>query len=677
MITLCVMAKNEQNIIGRMISSCVGVVDAVALADTGSTDGTIESVREVCRNHNLPLIVREDNFVDFSHNRNLALDNARSMAQKLATESSLGMSEQWILLMDADHVFSTSSMENLKTSIPFNGKSDAETIAYYLKQKNGFLEYQNIRLVRADIIAHYEGRTHEYINVNRQQGSIKTIIHAWINDINDGGCKSDKSVRDKKMLFQELNDNPKNTRSMFYLANTLRDMGLGRDAEYWYEKRIKSGGWEEETYIAALERARLCLKRNAQGSLESLWALFASRPDRSEPLANICWQALNSGDHKRAVAIARLGTAIPMPKDGLFIESNVYAWQFHQALAIGCYKASEIELGRKTCDYLHFEMNSPYKYNALQNAVWYAQKLDAEAKPFPFTPPDGYVAMNPSIARMSNGNFFAIIRCVDFRIDGNGIYHYINGSFRTRNFALEYSDKFEPKGQAVELEYHSKNATNIGPEDCRIFQVVNGQIKVLATVAHEDERGIIQSLKVHEITWSRSGELISDHVFESPRKHEKNWLPITGSCSILYDYGTVLGGYERPIKDPRWMQDLTSDKLRHQYEMDLSGLRGGSSLVKWYSGDGWIYVAHEVCQLPGQKKRTYLHRFVHMDSNVVIQRMSHPFYFCEKGIEFCSGLERDVGELILSFGVNDAKAMYARIGLNKVEEMLSEGVRVR
>ena len=41
-ISLCMIAKNEEKVIGRAIDSCKEVVDEIILVDTGSEDRTVE-----------------------------------------------------------------------------------------------------------------------------------------------------------------------------------------------------------------------------------------------------------------------------------------------------------------------------------------------------------------------------------------------------------------------------------------------------------------------------------------------------------------------------------------------------------------------------------------------------------------------------------------------------------
>ena len=41
-ISLCLIAKNEEEVIGRCIESVIDIIDEIIVVDTGSTDKTIE-----------------------------------------------------------------------------------------------------------------------------------------------------------------------------------------------------------------------------------------------------------------------------------------------------------------------------------------------------------------------------------------------------------------------------------------------------------------------------------------------------------------------------------------------------------------------------------------------------------------------------------------------------------
>ena len=86
---LNMIVKNESRIITRMFDSLVSIIDTYCICDTGSTDNTIEIIKNYFDKKGIPGKVVEEPFKNFCHNRNFAL------------KACLGMSE-YVLLMDAD-----------------------------------------------------------------------------------------------------------------------------------------------------------------------------------------------------------------------------------------------------------------------------------------------------------------------------------------------------------------------------------------------------------------------------------------------------------------------------------------------------------------------------------------------------------------------------------------------
>ena len=89
--SLCLnmIVKNESKIITRLFDSVVTIIDSYCICDTGSTDDTVQIIRDYFSKKNIPGLIVSEPFKNFCHNRNFALNSA------------LGLSD-YIFLMDAD-----------------------------------------------------------------------------------------------------------------------------------------------------------------------------------------------------------------------------------------------------------------------------------------------------------------------------------------------------------------------------------------------------------------------------------------------------------------------------------------------------------------------------------------------------------------------------------------------
>ena len=58
-----------------------------------------------------------------------------------------------------------------------------------------------------------------------------------------------KYARDADLLLAEVERNPEDARSVFYLAQSYFDLGDFANARKWYARRVEMGGWDEEVYL--------------------------------------------------------------------------------------------------------------------------------------------------------------------------------------------------------------------------------------------------------------------------------------------------------------------------------------------------------------------------------------------------------------------------------------------
>ena len=91
-ICLNMIVKNEEKIIERMLESVYKIIDYFVICDTGSTDNTIEIIKNFFLKHrNIKGVVMKKTFENFEYNRNHALKFCEGFGD-------------YILLLDADHI---------------------------------------------------------------------------------------------------------------------------------------------------------------------------------------------------------------------------------------------------------------------------------------------------------------------------------------------------------------------------------------------------------------------------------------------------------------------------------------------------------------------------------------------------------------------------------------------
>lgn len=649
---LNMIVRDEAPIIERCLASVVPIIDCWSITDTGSTDGTPDIIRSFFKERGIAGWLHRGAFENFSQARNDALERANRDADW----------DGWFLLADAD-------MELVVENDNFARALDGAVFGR-LMQRMGALEYWNTRLLKRGAKARYVGATHEYLDVEGDQCDLRG---AWFIDHACGSSRAGKFERDVRLLTRELEQDPQNGRSWFYLGQSLKDLGKPREAADAYAQRVKLGGWPEETWRAKLEQAR-CL-RNAgddNGFVANALLAYDMRPHRAEPLYDLAQYYRDKGKNELAVMFAERGMAISYPhQDALFIESAVYSELLKSEFSIAAfYDPKTNPQGREVCDELALsrDVSRETRDQARRNLWFYARKLDQiapsfTAKRIDWTPPEGWRAMNPSIARIGD-KLMCVIRTVNYQISPEGRYIMPEGemAIRTRNWLAELGDDLRVE-RAREIERPLEWANVIWPEvigleDVRLFDA--GAPWFSATVRERNSEGRCEQVLG---CVSMYGHTDIMRTMMAIQHHEKNWMPIGKSGRFLYscDPTRVVDDYGCP--------DLSEDGTDKTCDAPIAAenFRGGSQLIPL--DGGWLALIHEVPEF-----HRYVHRFVWFDAEFRLSKVSHQFRFlAEHGIEFCAGMAwLDDERLVISFGVGDAEAWLGTVTANEVRTILRE-----
>lgn len=189
-VSACIIAKNEEENLPRLLKSIMGKFDEIVLVDTGSTDKTVE--------------IAKDFGAKVYHRQWNGFADARQYAVEMATGD-------WIWFFDADCQLEEEEYERFKRILlMIKDKPQYEGIGVVYKNlgKNGEIKgissTVHIHKKHPDIV--WEGKVHERV-VNRKTNTILvppfkvSVLHYGYADFNTQMCKAKRNL---KLIFDEL-----------------------------------------------------------------------------------------------------------------------------------------------------------------------------------------------------------------------------------------------------------------------------------------------------------------------------------------------------------------------------------------------------------------------------------------------------------------------------------------
>lgn len=671
------IVKNESARIERMLDSVCQFIDYWVIVDTGSTDDTKEKIAKYFEHHKVPGSLYEAPFHDWAQARNAALAYARV---EWCKNTSLF---DYLLLVDADmelKVGDRSVFDRL------GGPS------YDMMQHAGSCHYLNRRLLAADHTGKYLGVTHEYLDVP-SAAEIKES-EAFFIDHADGANRPEKFRRDIRLLKRGLREEPNNERYMFYLANSYRDAGEYTQAIPWYKKRVAAGGWDEEVWQAQVFMAHCYYQQGNEGEfIRNALLAYNMRPKRAEPLHDLAHHFRMKGMNAPAALFAEVGMTIPPPAgDSLFINDRTYKGALKEEFSIsGFYVPGKRQRAFEVTDSMLL-FPGPYGdmyHTARNNMYHYLPPLSALCPSFTwknigFKPPEGWTAMNPSVTLCGN-ELWCIIRTVNYTITENGRYLIkevmddgttgcnANAEFpiNTRNWLARLTDRLTvwEVGEVLPPGNFPKEwSLVVGFEDMRLFPYLK-TLCFSATCRQLHADGNCEQVRGRlEPIGGRDWKVDEGYVrmLRTPRQTEKNWAPVPpviddAGLQFIYRPGEVVDAFGQTV-------------AKYPTPFNVGSISGGSQLVEF--GGAYIALVHEAAYTPFEPvKRYYWHRFIVYGNDLQPLKISTPFVFNDRQIEFAAGMcwHPDGERLVISYGVKDAEARIATVATKEIKELLCLG----
>ncbi len=349
--------RDDASTIERSLESVRPLIDHWIIVDTGSSDGTRDTVQR--RLANLPGAL---------YDRPDGLRRGCADALELARECG-----DYVLLIDPGDVLQIEP----DTALP-PLTADAYTIDVH---DRGYLQ-RLPRLVRSALAWRREGGVLCDDLECDQAGAPGLLSAISIHRDSDEALQKENCDREVALLEAELQAEtraPLLAHYRFRLAQCLGDSGDWNEALNLYLLRAKQGFSEEEVYLS-LYRAGQIMERAGEPDatvLESYLRAAAVLPTRAEALHAASLFCRIRNRFEEGYALAKRGLGVPLPPEGRFIEPWIYAYGLRDEFSVSAYWADHFRESLDACEQLLSQRDLPgeTRERVVRNAEFARQRV--------------------------------------------------------------------------------------------------------------------------------------------------------------------------------------------------------------------------------------------------------------------------------------------------------------
>jgi hypothetical protein len=338
-LSVCILAKNEEEIISNAIKSVQSFADEILILDTGSEDKTIKISKDLgCQ------VFSYEWENDFSKARNKLISLAKS---------------DWILMLDSDEVINYESSKLIKILLSTldNKKTYSNKIINFMDSDNNInnsLIHYMPRLIPNNNKFEYTGKIHE--TIKSKDNNDNFLVNIQEIEIYHYGYKKskikekNKLIRNKEILETSILENNSDISSLYHLAINFREELKYKD---YFEtlKKIESLNLDNAFYLESkilildalillndIVQAEVYAKNLYEEAKESVNYLFLYseilyRLDRYQESIDIAKVLLNKKNHTSS----------------LFLDSAIKSWKVLLLLTNSYYKLGDIVHARIFC----------------------------------------------------------------------------------------------------------------------------------------------------------------------------------------------------------------------------------------------------------------------------------------------------------------------------------------
>jgi len=304
-IALCMVLKPDKKTAleaERAIQSVYKYVDGIYLTTTAKNKH-IENLAQKYNAH-LSYTKWEDNFAKL-RNFNFA---------------QVPKDYDWIMWLDSDDV-----VDKPSRIIPTLKKAQDDVLAIIVsyvyssdEYGNPMMEHPRERILRNVRQWEWRGVLHETIINATDVPSAKALDFKVIHK-GDTADHQEKVKRNIKILLKEIERCEKNNetldaRIVYYLALNLKEIGKFEEAVVYYDKFLRSSGWDEHRYKGWLELSDCYIQLNKiRLAIDACLEAIKEKPNFPDAYIKLCEIYSEQGDNERALEWINVALSKPIP----------------------------------------------------------------------------------------------------------------------------------------------------------------------------------------------------------------------------------------------------------------------------------------------------------------------------------------------------------------------------
>lgn len=369
--TLCLnmIVKNEAHCIVETLTQLCSKFDFDywVICDTGSTDQTQSLIREFFRDKTEGEL-HDDRWVDFGHNRSLALAYAYKKTD-------------YLLIFDAD--------DTIVGNLVLPQKMTYDSYSF---QFGSVTKHHRTLLIQNRKKWKFVGVLHEYLECLEKNRSTTLKGDYYVVSGRHGNRNKDTKKYEKDAAILEIayeeaifKKDPISSRYSFYCANSYRDANQLDKAIHWYQHTLTLDNWKQEKYVCCLNLHQLYVKQKTpeQGFY---YLLESYKYDKTRVegiywlIQHYCIQKENDMAFYFYEWIQPYYEEPVETSNRLFVDEPIYTFYLPYYMIIVCERLKKYKLGLKMYEII-FDKRAKvcewWSKNLMHNLKFFIDKADA------------------------------------------------------------------------------------------------------------------------------------------------------------------------------------------------------------------------------------------------------------------------------------------------------------